>query len=82
MYNIPDNPSKGIASKTASLRMKKAKLAEVDAKYMKLADAQERKLVDFESKAEESAYMKKSQRIKSEWNAARAKLGAGPSNKW
>jgi hypothetical protein len=82
MYNIPDKPADNVARRGAKLRVDKAKLAKIDAKYMKLADAQERRLVDFESKAEESAYLKQAQRIKSEWNAARAKLGAPPSKKW
>jgi hypothetical protein len=82
MYKIPDRPADNVARKTAKLRINKARLAKVDAKYMKLADAQERKLLDFESKAEEAAYTKQARRIKSEWDAARAKLGAGPSDKW
>jgi hypothetical protein len=80
--NSPNKPSTGVARRVAMMRMNKTKLAEVDAKYMKLADAQERKLVDFESKAEEAAYQKQANTLKKEWNAARYKLGAGPSNKW
>ena len=78
----PNKPATGIARRVAMMRMNKEKLAKVDAKYMKRADAQERKLTDFENKAQERAYLKQAEKIKQEWNAARYKLGAGPSNKW
>jgi hypothetical protein len=90
MYKIPDSPSNNVtrggannvARRAAGLRVTKAKLAKIDDKYMKLANAHELKLLDFENKAEESDWLKKGQRIKAAWNADRAKLGARPSNKW
>jgi hypothetical protein len=82
MDNKPNKPSTGVARRVAMMRRNKDKLAKVDAKYLKMADAQELRLVDFENKAEERAYLKEAKKIKQEWNSARAKLGAGPSDKW
>lgn len=82
MDKKPNKPSTGVARRVAMMRMNKSKLAAVDAKYMKLADAQERKLLDFESDSERKAYQADANKIKAEWNSARYKLGFGPSNKW
>jgi tellurite resistance protein len=82
MYNIPDKPADNVARRAAKLRVDKAKLAKIDDQYLKRAYKQELRLVDFENEEQRVAYLKEALKVKSEWNAARAKLGAPPSKQW